>query len=62
MNSEKRKTEFVATLHGQNGTTKIAYRSAEALARGLIQQTSEGWMVAHVYERERQTYADESLL
>ena len=53
------KTEWVAVLHGQNGTIKIAYRSPVALARGLHEQTEGGWMVASVYERERETYVDE---
>lgn len=53
------KKEWVAVLHGQNGTVKIAYRSPEALARGLAEQTAGGWMAAHVYERDRQTNADE---
>jgi len=52
------KTEWVATLHGQTGTIRIAYRSPIALARGLAEQTSEGWMVAAVFERTRETYAD----
>lgn len=52
--------EFVAVMHGQNGTIKIAYRNAAALAEGLIGQTKEGWMVAHVYERDAQTYANDT--
>jgi len=52
------KTEWVAVLHGDNGTIKIAYRNPAALAAGLAEQTSEGWMVASVYERERVTYTD----
>jgi hypothetical protein len=52
------KTEWVAVLHGGTGTVKIAYRNPAALAEGLKEQTSEGWMVARVYERDRQTYQD----
>lgn len=52
------KTEWVAVLHGDNGTVKIAYRSPLLLAQGLDQQTKEGWMVARVYERVRETYAE----
>lgn len=55
--AETKKTEWVAMLHGDHGTAKIAYRNPLALAQGLRDQTSEGWMVASVYERERQTYA-----
>lgn len=55
----KGKTEWVAVLHGQNGTVKIAYRSPRALATGLAEQTKEGWMVASVYERVRQRCLDE---
>lgn len=55
----QKKTEWVAVLHGQTGTVKIAYRSPALLAQGLAQQTSEGWTAAHVYERERSTYRDE---
>lgn len=54
-----KKTEWIAILHGDNGTVKIAYRSPALLARGLEEQTKEGWMVARVYERDRQTYSDE---
>ena len=54
-----KKTEWVAVLHGDNGTVKIAYRSPILLAIGLRDQTREGWMVASVYERERQTYGAE---
>lgn len=54
-----KKTEWVAVLHGGTGTVKIAYRSPDLLARGLEEQTKEGWMVARVYERERQTYSAE---
>lgn len=50
--------EWVAVLHGGNGTVKIAYRSPLLLARGLAEQTKEGWMVAHVYERDRKTYTE----
>ncbi len=53
------KTEWIAVLHGQTGTIKIAYRSARHLARGLAEQTAGGWMVARVYERERETCTDE---
>ena len=56
--TEASKTEWVAVLHGQTGTVKIAYRNPAALAQGLKEQTSEGWMVASVYERTRQTYQD----
>ena len=51
-----KKTEWVAVLHGQTGTVKIAYRNPLMLARGLEGQTSEGWTVARVYERECETY------
>jgi hypothetical protein len=53
------KTEWVATLHGDHGTVRIAYRSPAALAQGLKEQTSEGWMVASVIERTRQTCPEE---
>ena len=55
----RRRTEWVAVLHGQNGTIKIAYRNPAALAEGLKGQTAEGWMVASVYEREAQVTPDE---
>jgi hypothetical protein len=51
------KTEWVAVLQGDNGTVKIAYRSPALLAKGLAEQTKEGWVAQRVYERERQTYA-----
>lgn len=54
----KKRTEWVAVLHGQTGTVKIAYRNPLMLARGLEGQTSEGWTVARVYEREITTYSD----
>lgn len=56
-NVQTAKTEWVAVLHGDNGTVKIAYRSPALLAQGLAEQTKEGWMVASVYERQRQTYS-----
>jgi len=58
MSNTETKTEWVAVLHGDNGTVKIAYRNPAALAEGLKEQTGEGWMVAHVYERARLTYQD----
>lgn len=54
-----KKTEWVAVLHGDNGVVKIAYRNTAALALGLKEQTSEGWVATSVYERERQTYQDD---
>lgn len=54
----RNKTEWVAVMHGQNGTVKIAYRNPAALALGLAGQTKEGWVAASVYERLRTTYAD----
>lgn len=59
-NTAAKATEWVATLHGDGGTVRIAYRNPAALAAGLAEQTSEGWMVASVYERDRKTYADDS--
>jgi len=56
--NDKGKTEWVAVLHGQTGTVKIAYRNASALAVGLEGQTSEGWTVARVYQRTVETYAE----
>jgi hypothetical protein len=53
------RTEWIAVMHGEHGTVKIAYRSPVLLAKGLRDQTREGWVVASVYERERVTYADE---
>jgi len=53
------KTEWVATLHGDNGTVRIAYRNPAALAQGLVEQTAHGWMCASVIERARQTNPDE---
>lgn len=57
MGAEK-KTEWVAVLHGQTGTVKIAYRNARALAVGLEGQTKEGWVVARVYQRVAETYSE----
>lgn len=51
------KTEWVVVFQGQGGVVKIAYRSPAAMAAGLKEQTAEGWVAQHVYERERQTYA-----
>ncbi len=58
MTNETTKTEWVAVLHGQTGTIKMAFRNPAALARGLQGQTAEGWTVARVYEREVKTYKD----
>jgi len=55
----KTKMEWVATLHGQTGTVRIAYRSPMHLANGLKDQTAGGWMVASVIERERKTYTED---
>jgi hypothetical protein len=52
----RKKTEWVAVLHGQTGTVKIAYRNARALAVGIEGQTREGWVVARVYQRVAETY------
>lgn len=43
------KTEWVATFHKNNGTFQIAYRNPAALAAGLVEQTSEGWVCTEVY-------------
>jgi hypothetical protein len=53
------RTEWVATLHGENGTVRIAYRNPAALAKGLAEQTGHGWMCASVIERARQTNPDQ---
>ena len=58
----RKKTEWVAVLHGQSGTVKIAYLNARALAVGLEDQTAEGWMVARVYQRVAETYAEEAMI
>lgn len=52
LKDQKPSREWVAVLHGQNGTVKIAYRNPALLAQGLKEQTEGGWMVAHVYDRE----------
>ena len=57
--AETTKTEWVATFHGDNGTVRIAYRNPAALAKGLAEQTSEGWVCAGVCERTRLTCPDE---
>ncbi len=53
------KTEWVATFHKNNGTFQIAYRNPAALAAGLVEQTSEGWVCTEVFERARVTYVFE---
>lgn len=58
-NTKTPRREWVAVLHGQNGTIKIAYRNPASLAQGLAGQTKEGWVVASVYERDAQTTPDE---
>jgi hypothetical protein len=53
------RTEWVAVLHGQNGTVKMAFRNPRAMAFGLEAQTKEGWMVASVYQRQAQIYTED---
>ena len=54
--ADTKATEWVAVLHGDNGTIKMAFRNPAALAAGRAEQTSEGWVGARVYERTRVTY------
>lgn len=58
MTNTETKTEWVATFRGDNGTVRIAYRNPSALAKGLTEQTSEGWVCTSVFERTRQTCPD----
>lgn len=51
-------TEWIAVLHGDSGTIKMAFPNPVSLAQGLAAQTKAGWMVASVYEREAETYAE----
>jgi hypothetical protein len=55
---EAPKTEFVAVLLGQHGVKKIVYLSAASLVADAIEQTLNGWVISHIYERQRQTYND----
>lgn len=55
---EKPKTEIVVLAHGQHGTVKYVYLNAASAIEGMKSLTSAegGFMIAQVYERERQHY------
>lgn len=58
-NASANRTEWIAVVHGQNGTFKIAAPNAERLATLLADNTANGYMVASVYQRTAEIYTDE---
>ena len=49
------KTEIIVTYHGQNGTSRTAYRSHELASKGMMNELKiPGTMVASIFERNRE--------
>ena len=60
-NNSAARTEWVAVVHGQTGTYKIAAPNAASMLAQLEAQTKAGYMVASVYQREATVYTNEEM-
>lgn len=58
-NAERK--EWIAVIHGQNGTWKIAAMNAESMVRQLEAQTKGGNMIASVYQRQAEIYTNQEV-